>query len=234
MEILNKLKIFLKDHNKIIILISSYFIIILIFIISLILIYRFNNKKIKSFENENKLLSQEEIVEENNIEEIDKYYVDIKGAINNPGVYLIDANKRVNDVIKLAGGLTKEANTRYINMSKKIEDEMVIIIYTNKEIEDLKLKEEEEFSCICEEVVNDSCIEEISEETEEINENNLININEASLEELMTLVGIGEVKAQAIIDYRSSIGIFKNIEELMEVNGISESTYSKIKDFITL
>ena len=134
------------------------------------------------------------------------------------------------DVINISGGLTENANTRYINLSKILIDGDVIVIYSNEEIE--KAKESNiiyiETPCICEEI-NDACLDNnIS------NNNSLININTASLGELDSLSGIGESKAQAIIKYREENGAFNSIEDILNVSGISETIFSKIKDFITV
>lgn len=235
MEFINQIKKYILSNKKIIIIITLYILTIISFIVGLLIIYNLNNNKIQSLKNENKLISYEE-KEENVLVQEEKVYVDIKGAVKNPGVYSIEKNKRVDDVVNLAGGLIKDANTRYVNLSKTIFDEMVIIIYTNDEVKEIQ-DSIEELPCICEETVNDSCIEKINLTEESNNENkinDLININEATLEKLMELQGIGEVKAQSIIDYRNSSGNFSTIEDLMKVNGISESTYSKIKNFITI
>ena len=164
----------------------------------------------------------------------------------------MEINDRVIDVIKKAGGLIENANTEYINLSKKLVDEMIIIIYSNDEIEKFKETNKEviyiEYECICPDNKNDACINEndtvntngvkekdkSSKEISNDSKDNLISINTATLEELMTLSGIGESKAQAIIDYREENGEFKKLEDIMNVSGIGESAYSKIKNNIKL
>ena len=175
-------------------------------------------------------------LESNNIskeEKIDKVVVDIKGAIKKPGIYEIDSTKRVNDVIKLAGGLNKDANTNYINLSMKVKDEMVIWIYTNSEIKKMKLQTTStEYmikECNCPTFDNTACLN-----NEVSNNNGLININTATIEQITTLSGIGESKAKAIIEYRTKNGPFKTQEDIMNVSGIGESAYNKIKDSITV
>lgn len=171
---------------------------------------------------------QEEIKESNecsNNEE--KIFVDIKGSVKTPGVYELNINSRVIDAIKASGGLNKDANTNYINLSKKLEDGDVIIIYSNKEVEKSQKQENIiEVPCDCSNIKN-----ETKEEVKP--SNNKININTASLEELQTLNGIGESKAALIIEYRTSNGKFKSIEELKNIKGISEKIFSKIKENIT-
>ena len=141
----------------------------------------------------------------------EKIFVDIKGSVKTPGVYELNINSRVIDAIKASGGLNKDANTNYINLSKKLEDGDVIIIYSNKEVEESQKQENIiEVPCDCSNIKN-----ETKEEVKP--SNNKININTASLEELQTLNGIGESKAALIIEYRTSNGKFKSIEELKNI-----------------
>lgn len=177
-------------------------------------------------------------------EEKDFYKVDIKGAVNNPGVYELEEESRVIDVIKKSGGLTEEADTSVNNLSKKITDEMVIVIYTFDEVSkfsEVKEKEEiEDRECIVynQEINNDSCIN-ITDTTISSNDNYLevdtkISLNTATIELLIALPGIGESKAKNIISYREQNGNFNNIEEIMNVSGIGESAFEKIKEYITV
>ncbi len=168
-------------------------------------------------------------------------YIDIKGEIKKPGVYKVEEGSIVNDVIKLAGGLTKNGTTKNINLSKTITSEMVIIISNKKSLE--KTVVIEETICNCEEVEITECIEneEVSivspvegttpEEEVVVTK---ISINTGTKEELMTLSGIGESKANSIISYREENGDFKTIEEIMDVSGIGESIFAQIKEDITI
>ena len=155
-----------------------------------------------------------------------KVTVDIKGMINNPGVYEVDSNSRVNDVITLAGGLKEGADTSNINLAKIVSDEMTIIIYSTEEV--LEKFKQEVCICSCPYIENNACINNND------NNSNLTNINTATIEELTTLTGIGDVKAEAIIKYRNEVGKFKTKEELLNVDGIGESLFEKIKDDITV
>ena len=115
------------EKYKIIILI-----IVLIVIILALLIFKLNKKEVK---NNNKILTQtKEIKTEKKEEKVKTVKVDIKGEVLNPYVYELAINSRIIDVINKAGGLKEEADTTYINLSKKIKDEMVIIIYSKKDI----------------------------------------------------------------------------------------------------
>ncbi|MBR4351217.1 MAG: helix-hairpin-helix domain-containing protein [Bacilli bacterium] len=203
----NKLKIILVLFTILVIVISIYY----------------NPKEVKA---------DDEVITHN-------CFVDIKGAINNPGVYEIECNKRVIDVINLAGGLTDNADTTILNLSKKVKDEMYIIIYTNDQIKEYKEKslpskeiiKKVEEKIICPDNSNDAC-EKSNASKEEVKVTGKVNINTATKEELMTLIGIGESKADKIIEYRKS-NIFNSIEDIKNVSGIGESIYTKIKDNIT-
>lgn len=184
---------------------------------------------------------KEEVVAEKKEEVTEKVKVDIKGAIKKPGVYELDSNSIINDVIKLAGGLKTNASTKYLNLSKKILDEMVINIYTESEVKKVKepvdvceVKDQDLTHCDDATIIvtNPDSNKEISNSNEVVD--NKVSINNGTKEELMTLSGIGEVKAQAIIDYRNKNGKFSKIEDLMNVSGIGESTYNQIKDNIKL
>lgn len=168
-------------------------------------------------------------IEEINKEEIkeEKVTVDIKGAVLNPGIYTLDNNKRVFDAITIAGGLLDNSDTENINMSLKLTDEMVIIV---------PFKEEKQNSVGDKEHINNSNnIENDAKVSNSKNTNNeKVSINKASKEDLMTLKGIGETKALAIINYRKEHGNFKSISELQNVKGIGKSTFEKIKDNIEL
>ena len=181
---------------------------------------------------------KEEVTEE--IPKEEKIKVDIKGAVKNPGVYEINSNGRVADAIEISGGLTNDADTSIINLSKNLTDEMVIIIYTKEEVAEMlkgstsiKYIEKE---CICPKIENDACIDNVIDNKPDTNTSNeqKVSLNSATIDELMQLPGIGEVKAKAIIAYREENGGFKSIEELLEVNGIGESTFNKIKDQLSL
>ena len=138
--------------------------------------------------------------------------VDIKGEVNYPGIYEVDESYRVHDVVLLAGGLTQFAQTNSVNFAQKVRDEMVIYIPNqNEEINGI-----------------------LEEDKTNITQNSKVSINKGSLAELQTLPGIGSVKAQAIISYREEIGLFAQIEELINVNGIGSKTLENLRDFIEL
>lgn len=187
----------------------------------------------------NEIVESTDIVKEEPIKtELKKYSIDIKGAVNHPGVYNVDSNLTVNDVISMAGGLTEQADTSVINLAKKITDEMVIIIYTKDEVKNsnivdtvIKIVEKD---CVCPNIQNDGCLN--TEVTDKITNNEsseLVNINTATKEELMTVKGIGESKADSIIKYREENGNFKTIEDIKNIEGIGDKIYETIKVYIT-
>lgn len=187
-----------------------------------------NNKEITIEKKEP--IKKEEVVKEN------YFQVDIKGEIISPGIYKLKESSRVIDVINAAGGLTENANTSVINLSKKIIDEMVIIVYSNAQVEEFSKTKEIENQVIenCNQIdenslKNDACIGN----NNSLNQTNKISINNASLEELMTIPGIGESKAKSIIDYRNMNGPFNTIEDITNVSGIGENVFAEIKEYIT-
>ena len=184
---------------------------------------------------------EEEIEVKKPKEEQETYYqVDIKGEINNPGIYEVKEGSRVIDVIRLAGDLTSNADTSVLNLSKKVKDEMVIIVYSYDEVANFtETKEKEKIeqeACIKQsELINGACIDDSSLTNQEENTepSAKVSLNNATLEELMTLNGIGESKAKAIIAYRDTVGAFKSIEELKNVDGIGDTLFEQIKENIT-
>lgn len=149
-------------------------------------------------------------IESEDVEEEDLVIVDIKGEVKHPGVYEIDSSSRIQDVIKLAGGLKDEADELQINLAAKVYDEMVIFI--PKQGDPLE-GDPVHFT-------------QVNEEGEKI------RVNEATAEELTALSGIGPAKAEAIISYREENGPFKSAEELLNVSGIGEKTLANFEDEI--
>ncbi|MFT5874626.1 MAG: competence protein ComEA [Clostridium sp.] len=159
-------------------------------------------------------------VQLNKIEEIN-IKVDIKGAVKHPGVYEIKNESRVMDLIKLAGGGTSDAELDATNLSAKLKDEDCIVICKKGEVNNTQNLQ----SSISNSEVSSS---------NSNGEDAIININTASREELKTLTGIGDAKADVIIEYREQNGGFKSVEELTKVGGIGEKTLSKFIDKIDI
>lgn len=136
-------------------------------------------------------------------------YVHVCGAVNAPGVVMLPEGSRGQDALDAAGGFTPDASEDFINLAELLTDGMQLYFPTREEAESLQESEREEKS-------------------------NLININTAGVELLCTLPGIGEARAKAIVEYRESKGNFETIEDIMQVSGIKDSAFGKIKDLITV
>lgn len=206
---------------------------------------------VKGFKSDNINQTQEVVEtfeeETNEKEKLSEFYVEIKGAVNSPGVFKVTSDNIINDVINMAGGLKNNAYTKNINLSKNVSKEMVVYVFTNYEYSLLNTKEETT-ECNCPKQDISTCAnkgasvitsdenkpEELPNSNSEKENNNKVNINIASKETLTSLSGIGDAKAQKIIDYRNENGLFKSIEDLKNVSGISEKLFEQIKEFITI
>ncbi len=178
-----------------------------ILIICLILSYINNKSNTNNYNLEQYESSQNNVQKENTVENKKLVFVDIKGAVKKPGVYELSEEKRIKDLIDIAGGLEENADTSQINLSQKVRDQMMIIIPK----------------------IGDTVI---SNEIKSESNKKVININLANKEELMKISGIGETKAKAIIDYRENVDTFKKKEDITKVKGIGKGTFEKIKDEI--
>jgi len=138
-------------------------------------------------------------------------FVDIKGEVKKPGVYQMKVGDRVKDAIDAAGGLTAEADSQKVNLAQRVEDQMVIVVP--------KVGEEAEA------IPAGATSKEVSKEGK-------VNINTATVEELKTLKGVGEKKAEAIIEYRKKNGSFKTKEDLMKVRGIGKKLFESFEERI--
>lgn len=167
---------------------------------------------------ENKDSNKQDSENQENVND-SKIVVDIKGAVKAPKEYELKAGSRVRDLIEIAGGLTPEADEEKIYFSKILEDEQCIKIY--------KIGEE----------VLDSEIE-VEEQQEKgtgaVDSKGKININKATVDELMTIPGIGQVKAQSIVDYRNENGKFNSVDELTNITGIGVKTLEKLRDKVDI
>ena len=139
-------------------------------------------------------------------------YVDVKGEVHHPGVYQMKAENRVKDLIEAAGGFTPLADDQKFNLAQLLGDQMVIVVP----------KKGEE--------VNSELAQAPTSQKKEVGKEVKVNINTATVEELKTLKGIGEKKAEAIIEYRKKNGSFKNKEELMKVRGIGKKLYESFQE----
>lgn len=142
--------------------------------------------------------------------------VDVKGAVNHPGVYSLPSQSRVTDAIKRAGGLSNLADSKSVNLAQKLQDETVI--YVAQKGEKITVVEEEKANNIA----------------TQGNSKGKINLNKADLSSLQTISGVGAKRAQDILDYRDSQGGFKTIDDLKNVSGIGEKTLEKLRQDVTI
>lgn len=150
---------------------------------------------------------------EDTTEEEETCYVYICGAVMKPGVYVLPEGSRIYEVIREAGGLTAEADDTFINQAERVTDGMMIRIYTKDETAELETE------------VGDVSADDSQKDSR-------LNINTASISELMTLPGIGSAKAEAIVSYREAYGDFSSIEDLMNIPGIKEGIFRQLKEHI--
>ena len=140
-------------------------------------------------------------------------YVYVCGAVDTPGVYEVSGDARVFEAVELAGGLTDDASPDGVNLARTVTDGEQIYVPTKDEVQSQGAWGGEAGGNA---------------------QQKKVNINTASAEELMTLTGIGEAKAASVIRYREEHGKFRSIEELMEIDGIKEGVFDKIKNDITI
>ncbi len=174
-------------------------------------VFELDNKEIKSKANDkNNVIGESEKT---------TIVVDIKGAIKNPKEYQLPQGSRVRDLIDIAGGLTEDADNDRIYFSKILQDEQCIKIYKKGEILEAELNEH---------------LESNQNGNDNSNNSGKININKATMEQLNTLPGIGDVKAKSIIDYREKNGGFKTVDELNNIDGIGSKTVDKLRDKVDI
>lgn len=165
----------------------------------------------------------EERVDRSSIDETELVMVDIKGAVQNPYVYTMQAEQRVIDVIHRAGGLLETASTDSINLAQKVYDGMVVYVPTEEEAE----------SGLGWESLNANSIQHPAGHQSQVGFSSAkININTASAAELESLPGIGPSRAKAIITYREERGHFSTPEDIMNVSGIGSKIFANLKDKI--
>lgn len=161
-------------------------------------------------------------------------YVDVCGAVANPGVFQLAAGSRVFQAIEAAGGYLPEAALTCVNRAGVLTDGQQLYILTQEEMERQGL-DPAEMSGVSDGQMNGSAgTGQNTGMTAQVQQDNRININTADEAQLTTLTGIGATRAQAIIAYREENGPFAAIEDIMNVQGIKEGTFAKIKDEIVV
>ena len=205
--------------------------IIFIFLTALLLVLGYYNQegeKVTDLASKNNL----EILETGNFQQNisaetadESIVVHLAGAVKNAGVYKLDKNDRLVDLIKAAGGLTENADLTQINLAEKLYDGQKLIVADKSKNKDLKKFSNSSLKST-EEIVTGSYT--IS------NNSSLLNINQANQSQLEELSGIGPSKAAAIIKYRDENSYFSSKEDLLKISGIGEKTLENIRDEIVL
>ena len=149
-------------------------------------------------------------------------YVYVCGAVQRPGVYILQGVPRICDAIEAAGGFCENAAQDYWNMAEKLADGQMIYIPTEEEARER----------------NGDVLEQKGSRENGMDEadssSGKVNLNTASKEQLMTIPGIGESKADSIISYREKNGAFSKVEEVMNISGIKDGLFEKMKEYITV
>lgn len=154
-------------------------------------------------------------------EELEFLTVDVKGAVKNPGIYQLKKTSRINDAIQKAGGLTTDADSKSINLAQKLTDEAVIYV-----------------AAMGENVTNAASNngQTLTKDTNGTAEQkgNKVNLNKANLSDLQSISGIGQKRAQDILDYREANGKFNSVDDLKNVSGVGAKTLEKLKEYVTV
>lgn len=188
-----------------------------------------DSQKNKNEDEENKQLEEQSQKKDDiQTEAIDtnEICVYICGSVKRPGVYYLISGNRISDAVDMAGGLTKKAAKEYVNLAKELTDGERIYIPSKEELEDSAIAQELD--------LNKPENKQSFNRQESEGEQPKLNINQAGPSDLLSLPGIGEAKANAIIKYREEHGLFKQIEDIKKIEGIKDGVFSKIKDFIII
>ena len=161
-------------------------------------------------------------------------YVDVCGAVANPGVFQLAAGSRVFQAIEAAGGYLPKAVQNCVNRAGVLTDGQQLYILTQEEMEQQGLDPAEMAGASDGQMNGSAGTGQNTGIAAQAQQDNRININTADVTQLTTLTGIGATRAQAIIAYRQENGPFATIEEIMNVQGIKEGTFAKIKDEIVV
>lgn len=143
-------------------------------------------------------------------------WIDVKGAVTTPGLYRLKNGARVNEALQAAGGPLDNADMRQVNLAKQLSDQQVVYVPRQGE----------------------KAPASIGSTTEESNSSadsgSIVNLNTATKEQLCQITGIGDKKADLILQYREQHGQFKSVDELTQINGFGEKTVAKIKDQVAV
>ncbi len=152
-------------------------------------------------------------------------YVHICGAVAKEGVYELTAGSRLTDGIAAAGGFTEEADTSFHNLAAYLQDGQKVYVPTKEEVKDMSVEER---------LTHGAFPETGTLSQQGVEAKRKVNLNTADVSELMTLSGVGQSKAEAIIQYRTKVGAFSGIDEIKNVTGIGDAMFERIKEYITV
>lgn len=150
-------------------------------------------------------------------EEPSQLVVDVKGAVDKPGLYTLEAGARVNDAVEAAGSLTSQADPKSINLAQKLSDEAVVYVASK----------DENISVVTSTTASSAM-------SPEEKSTSLVNLNTATEADLQTISGIGAKRATDIIAYREANGGFKSVDDLNNVSGIGDKTMESIRPYVTV
>ncbi|MCK3882702.1 ComEA family DNA-binding protein [Streptococcus suis] len=150
-------------------------------------------------------------------EEPSQLVVDVKGAVEKPGLYTLEAGARVNDAVDAAGGLTSQADPKSVNLAQKLSDEAVVYVASK----------DENISVVTSTTASSAM-------SQEEKNTSLVNLNTATEADLQTISGIGAKRAADIIAYREANGGFKSVDDLNNVSGIGDKTMESIRPYVTV
>lgn len=150
-------------------------------------------------------------------EELSQLVIDVKGAVEKPGLYTLEAGARVNDALEAAGGLTSQADPKSINLAQKLSDEAVVYVASK----------DENISVVASTTASSAM-------SQEEKNTSLVNLNTATEADLQTISGIGVKRAIDIIAYREANGGFKSVDDLNNVSGIGDKTMESIRPYVTV
>ena len=169
--------------------------------------------------------------------ELQTIYVHVCGAVINPDVYELPAGSRVYEAVQMAGGFTEDADESYVNQAQGLSDGVKLVIPTMEQtlVMTSESSEKDLVGIVGEQggIVQENSVSALSSDAgQDVSSDGKININTASEAELCNIPGIGATRAAAIVAYRQEKGGFASVEDIMNVSGIKEGTYEKIKDSI--
>lgn len=202
-----------KEHKSVIFVVGIVFVLIGYYVFTA-LERPISHEEENSWNLSEEVVVEEEVEEEAQTEVIEEILVDVKGSVNQPGVYLAESGDRVIDLIEKAGGLNEKANESAINFAMRVTDEMVLYVPAIGEELNLPL--------------------DAGATLTNSSNRDKVNLNTATQSDLETLPGIGPAKAQTILEYREQNGPFQTIEDIMKISGFGEKTFEKLKDSISV